>query len=140
MPMKYKQPWISKYYNKHMDKVKVYYDAACPSCRRDQRWYDRLAGRSSVTWCDITGKDDYLVSKGIDPKEALLKLHVETSDGQINKDIEAYMILFSRIYWLRPLVWLLSISWVKEPVRHLYRWSVRRRLGKEGRSVKPANH
>jgi hypothetical protein len=36
-------------------KITVYYDGACPSCVRDRRHYEKLAGKSSeqVCWFDI---------------------------------------------------------------------------------------
>ena len=92
--MKNKEDSVTK-----KDKLCVYYDAACPSCRRDRTRYDRLAGKEAVEWCDITGNDERLKSQGIDPKDAMLKLHVQKSDGTITNDIEAYILLLSFIFF-----------------------------------------
>ncbi|UZE96001.1 DUF393 domain-containing protein [Alkalimarinus alittae] len=118
------------------DKIRVYYDAACPVCRKDRKIYDALAGKDAVEWCDITGNDQQLIAQGIAPKEALIKLHVQNGEGVITNDIEAYVLLFSNIWWLKPLAWLLNIHWVKEISRSLYRKWVLRRLTKDGR-LKP---
>lgn len=115
------------------DKIRVYYDAACPVCRKDRKIYDKMAGKDAVEWCDITGNDEQLMAQGIDPKEALLKLHVQNTEGVITSDIEAYVLLFSKIWWLKPLAWFLNIPWVKEVARSLYRNWVVRRLKKDGR-------
>ena len=44
------------------DQLRVFYDGACPSCVKDRRLYERLAGKTgeSVEWVDITGRDDEL--------------------------------------------------------------------------------
>ena len=115
------------------DKVRVYYDASCAGCRKDRTRYDQMAGEGAVEWCDITGNDEQLKSQGISPKEAMIKLHVQTPDGVITNDIEAYVVLISRIRWLKPLAWLLDLKWIKETLRFLYRKWVLHRLKKEGR-------
>ena len=115
------------------DKIRIYYDASCPSCRRDRRRYDQLAGKESIDWCDITNNDEYLKEQGIDPKEAMIKLHVQKPSGEITNDIEAYTLLFSEIRWLKPVAYLLNITWIKEALRYVYRWWVVRRLKKDGR-------
>jgi len=114
-------------------KICVFYDAACSSCQRDKERYDRLAGKDTIEWCDITGNDERLKSQGIDPKSAMIKLHVQKPDGTITNDIEAYILLFSEIRWLKPIAWFLNISWVKETLRAIYRKWVLSRLKKDGR-------
>ncbi len=115
-----------------MNKIRVYYDASCAGCRRDRRWYDGLAGKDAVLWCDITGEDEVLLEKGIDPAEALLKLHIEHPDGRVEKDVESYIVLLGQIRWLRPLAWLISLPWIREPLRRAYRRSVTKRLQASG--------
>lgn len=50
------------------DRLRVFYDGACPSCVRDRKFYERLAGRTgdAVEWVDITGRDEELKQLGID--------------------------------------------------------------------------
>ena len=49
------------------DRLRVFYDGACPSCVRDRKFYERLAGRTgdAVEWVDITGRDEELKQLGI---------------------------------------------------------------------------
>jgi predicted DCC family thiol-disulfide oxidoreductase YuxK len=55
-------------------KITVYYDGACPSCVRDRRYYEKLAGKSSeqVCWFGITGWEDQLRQIGIDRNFSLI--------------------------------------------------------------------
>lgn len=117
------------------NKVTVYYDGACPICVRDRADYERMAGEGGrdVEWFDINGRDDELRALGIDPRKALTELHVRDQDGQIRSEIDAYVILMSRVPRLRPLAWLIGLPLLKSLFGSLYRWMVRRRLRRQGR-------
>lgn len=116
-------------------KITVFYDGACPRCRADRRRYERLAGSSSgsVYWFDITDQDAALRKKGIDPEDALQELHVEDAGGRIHRELDAYILLISRVPLLRPLAWLIGLPGLKGLLSRWYRASVRRRLQKDGR-------
>lgn len=115
--------------------LKVYYDGACPVCRRDRARYERWAGEAgdAVRWCDATRHAATLREKGVSPEAALLSLHVEDDTGRIVEGIDAYILLMRRVPRLRPLAWLIGLPGLKGVLRWYYdRW-VRRRLAREGR-------
>lgn len=115
--------------------LRVYYDGVCPGCRRDRARYERWAGETGrdVSWCDVTEHQQTLRAKGIDPRAALLSLHVEEEGGAIREGIDAYILLMRRVPRLRPLAWLIGLPGLKPVLRFGYdRW-VRRRLAREGR-------
>lgn len=115
--------------------LRVYYDAVCPGCRRDRARYERWAGElgEGVQWCDVTAHQEMLREKGIDPRAALLSLHVEEEGGRIREGIDAYILLMRRVPRLRPLAWLIGLPGLKPALRRLYDGWVRRRLAREGR-------
>ena len=115
--------------------ITVFYDGACPRCRRDRANYERLAGESGrdVEWCDITGRDDELRAEGIDPEAALRELHVRTTDGRVLRELDAYIVLMSRVWVLKPLAWLIGLPGVRGLCSRAYRAMVDRRLRREGR-------
>ena len=119
----------------HRQSVTVFYDGACPRCRRDRANYERLAGEGGrdVEWCDITGRDDELRAEGIDPEAALRELHVRTTDGRVLRELDAYIVLMSRVWVLRPLAWLIGLPGVRGLCSRAYRAMVDRRLRREGR-------
>ena len=55
---------------------------------------------------DITGREAELRQLGIDPQLALRELHVRDPAGDIHRQLDAYILLMSRVRVLRPLAWL----------------------------------
>lgn len=117
------------------DQLRVFYDGACPSCVKDRKLYERLAGRAreSVEWVDITGRDDELRQRGIEPEAALQELHVEDSEGRIHRELDAYILLMSRVWLLKPLAWLIGLPVIRPMLAKLYHKWVGERLEKTGR-------
>jgi len=116
-------------------KITVYYDGACPSCVRDRRQYERLAGKDSerVCWFDITGQEEELGKIGIDPRKALTELHVRDENGRILSELDAYILLMSRVPLMKPLAWLIGLPLIRPLLARLYHGMVERRLRKTGR-------
>ncbi|OUR64984.1 thiol-disulfide oxidoreductase [Methylophaga sp. 42_25_T18] len=116
-------------------KITIFYDGACPSCIRDRKWYEWLSGKRSkdVSWFDITDKGNELCQKNIDPKLALSELHIQTEDGQIIREIDAYIVLMQRIMWLQPIAFVLKLPVVKPLLAMLYHYVVNKRLKRTGR-------
>jgi predicted DCC family thiol-disulfide oxidoreductase YuxK len=117
------------------DELTVYYDGACPRCVRDREWYERVSGASArgVSWVDITGRDEVLKAKGIDPGHALRVLHVEDSTGHVYRELDAYILLMERVPTLRPAAWLIGLPGLRPVLSRWYRWWVLRRLRRQGR-------
>ncbi|WP_138439090.1 thiol-disulfide oxidoreductase DCC family protein [Marinobacter alexandrii] len=111
-------------------KLVVFYDGACPTCIKDRRWYEKLAGKTgeSVEWLDITGRDDELRSEGVDPHRALRELHVKDTQGRIHREMDAYILLMARVPVLKPVAWLIGLPLIRPALARLYHAWVARRL------------
>ncbi|MDX1589768.1 MAG: DUF393 domain-containing protein [Oleiphilaceae bacterium] len=115
------------------NRIIVYYDGACPQCRRERDRYEKLAGPDAVVWLDITGRDALLREQGIDPQAALLQLHVQDKQGRVHRELDAYRLLLGQITWLRPLAWLIGLPVIRPLLSALlHRWVVKR-LSRDGR-------
>lgn len=116
-------------------KITVYYDGACPSCIKDRQNYEKLAGKSGeeVCWFDITGQEDQLRKIGIDPHKAVSELHVQDEQQRIVSELDAYIVLMSRIPLLKPVAWLIGLPVIRPLLSSLYHGMVNRRLKKTGR-------
>ena len=116
-------------------KIIVYYDGACPKCVKDRRTYEKLAGKSGacVCWTDITGQEERLRGIGIDPQKALTELHVQDENKNILSEIDAYILLMSKVPLLKPLAWLIGLPLIRPIIAKTYHWQVSRRLKRSGR-------
>ncbi|MEH6454513.1 MAG: DUF393 domain-containing protein [Psychromonas sp.] len=116
----------------------VYYDGACPRCIKDRDNYQRLQGQNkySVRWFDITGKDKQLKQLGIDPQLALTELHVKNTDGNIVSEMDAYILLMSRVSLLKPLAFIIALPIIRPLLAGLYHYKVNKRLKQTGRLSK----
>ena len=116
-------------------KITVYYDGACPGCIKDRESYEKLAGKNGedICWFDITGEDAHLRDIGIDPQKALSELHVRDEHQQVVAELDAYILLMSRVPRLKPLAWLIGLPVIRPLLSSLYHWMVNRRLKKSGR-------
>lgn len=118
------------------DKLTVYYDGACPKCRRDRATYEQLAGSTAeqVCWFDITGQENRLRELGIDPRKALSELHVRTPNGHVVSELAAYILLMQKVRVLKPLAWLIGLPLIRPLLAKIYHWQVNRRLRGRGLS------
>ncbi len=113
----------------------VYYDGACPRCVEDRNWYQRRAGEiaEDVVWFDITGREAELRAAGVDPELALRQLHVRDAAGRVHRELDAYILLLTRLPRYRLLAWLMGLPLVRPLLSWLYRSWVLRRLKHSGR-------
>ena len=115
--------------------VTIFYDGACPICVKDRRFYERLAGKGGddLIWLDISNQHDLLKSLGIEPLAAIQELHIQLSNGQIVKELDAYIHLMQRIWLLKPIAWLISLPIIRPWLANLYHRKVNARLKRQGR-------
>ncbi|MCX4026757.1 DUF393 domain-containing protein [Endozoicomonas sp. SM1973] len=116
-----------------MDKIIIYYDAVCPSCQRDQQWFNHVIDKNKIEWCDINENKEALLKAGINPKEALTSLHIQLADGAIVNDIDAYIALLKLSPWLRVIAWVMNFKMIKHYLHIIYQKSVHERLKKSNR-------
>ena len=111
-------------------RIIVYYDGACPTCIKDRENYEKFSGKAgeNVCWLDITGKEDQLREIGIDPQKALTELHIKDESNRIHSEMDAYILLMSKVPLLKPLAWLIGLPIIRPVLAKIYHWQVNRRL------------
>lgn len=119
---------------KDKDKIIVYYDGACPVCVRDRQNYEKISGKGAgqVCWFDITGQESQLRKLGIDPQKALTELHVSDESGRVVSELDAYILLMSKVPLLKPLAWLIGLPLIRPALAKIYHQQVNRRLRARG--------
>ncbi len=99
------------------EKLTVFYDGACPLCRREIAFYQRRSGAEALDWVDVSGCSDDEVAPGLSKPTALARFHVRAADGKLESGGAAFARLWSslpgfrtlgRTLQLPPLVWLLE--------------------------------
>ena len=81
-------------------KIKVWFDGACPLCRREidmMRWLDR---RNAINFIDVSGSGD--PSCPVDQSELLARFHAE-ENGEVLSGAAAFAAMWRAIPGLRAL-------------------------------------
>jgi predicted DCC family thiol-disulfide oxidoreductase YuxK len=86
----------------------VYYDGACPLCRREIAHYQAQAGAETIDWVDVAASD---AAPGPDLSRAaaLARMHVRRADGSLAGGALAFAHLWSQLpryaRWGRVAAW-----------------------------------
>ena len=83
-----------------MNRVRVWYDGACPLCLREIAVMRRLDRRGRITFVDVAAGAD--PSCPIDRAQLLARFHAE-EDGVIHDGAAAFAAMWRAIPLLRPL-------------------------------------
>lgn len=114
-------------------KITVFFDGACPICVREVKRWRNAPFSCPVEWFDITGQEEALQARGIDPRRAMLQLHIQTESGQTFVSIDSYALLLKQLPRWRWLGVLMSLPVVRPLLGWFYDGLTVMRLKSEGR-------
>lgn len=98
--------------------IEVYYDGACPLCRREINSYRRIAPSGAFAWRDIAADPAPLAALGVTRAEALRRLHVRGADGALRTGVDGFVEIWRALpYWRR-----LAPVAAAPGVRHVAGW------------------
>lgn len=98
----------------------VFYDGACPVCRREIGWYRGMRGAEAVRWSDIAAE---AAPPGFDRAALLKRFTVIRGDGEVVTGAEGFAALWRA---LGPTRWLGVLSdrqpflWIGERLYRLF--------------------
>lgn len=118
-------------------KPTIFYNAACPICRREIEHYrhlDREAG-GALDFADIDAADHELRDLGLSPDTARRRLHVLDGEGRLLAGVPAFAAIWDRLpryRWLATICRLpllrSVLPWIYDGIAFcLYRWDKKRR-------------
>jgi len=84
----------------------VYFDGACPVCRREIAHYRRQSGSESIAWVDASSCDEAELGPGLDRSVVLSRFHVRNADGTLTSGAAAFVAIWLRLpafSWLAAL-------------------------------------
>jgi predicted DCC family thiol-disulfide oxidoreductase YuxK len=84
----------------------VYFDGACPLCRREVDHYRRQVQSAPVTWIDVSTCHAAELGADLDRAAALARMHVRRADGQLVSGAAAFAEIWRHLpayAWLARL-------------------------------------
>ena len=93
----------------HRDPLIVYYNRACPVCRREISHYRNLveAGKLPVRFLDIKDHSHALAAYGLDADHLRRRLHLMNGDGKVFTGADAFVRLWAALPRYR---WLAAVA------------------------------
>ena len=77
------------------NKTEVYFDGACPLCKREISLYKRLDKAEAINWVDVSTQRPEL--SGMDKNVLLKRFHIKKNNGRIYSGAKAFFELWSEI-------------------------------------------
>ncbi len=93
----------------------VYYDGACPICRREINYYRSRPGAENMEWRDVSHCADDAVDPDLRREDALARFHARGPDGSLVDGAAAFGLMWSNIAGFRTLGWIAQ----KPGIRHV---------------------
>lgn len=115
--------------------LQVFYDGACPLCRREMGHYQKRDRARRIDWVDIAQPQFRAAAYGLDPARVQQVMHARTPDGAVYTEVRAFV----KIWQLLPgvgttlLRWLLMIPGMLFLAGIAYRLFARNRYRLTGR-------
>lgn len=112
-------------------KAILFYDGGCSLCRAEIDHYRRIDRHRRVRWVDISVHPEALRDYGLQPREAMERLHGVRADGDLVVGVAAFVMIWRELPRYRPLAWLASTPGIRGVLDRGYRvfarWRLRRR-------------
>lgn len=107
------------------DRLTVFYDGACPLCRREIDYYRRRNGANDLEWVDLSGVRGDVVVPGLRVEDALRRMHVRRADGSFASGALAFAELWAALPAFRPIGRIMRTRLMVSLLEPLYRLFLR---------------
>ena len=105
-------------------KPTVFYDGACPLCRREIAFYQKRAGAERIDWIDVSeAQGEVEVAPGLSKCDALARFHVRDEAGRLISGGRAFAVLWRALpgfRWAGRMALLPPLSWIIDPLYDLF--------------------
>jgi predicted DCC family thiol-disulfide oxidoreductase YuxK len=109
----------------------VFYDGGCPLCRREIAHYRRIDSAGRLQWVDAPNEPGTLARHDLSLAQAMTELHVLDSNGDWQRGIDAFLVIWQQLPGYRWLAKLVIVLRLRNPLAVVYHrfaaWRYRRR-------------
>ena len=99
----------------------VYFDGACPLCRREVDFYRRRRGAAAIEFVDVSDATGDHVASDLRTDEALARFHVRGADGRLYSGAQGFAALWAALPAFRRLAALFRLPLVERLAERAYR-------------------
>ncbi|HKK34840.1 MAG TPA: DUF393 domain-containing protein [Paracoccaceae bacterium] len=103
--------------------TEVFYDGACPLCRREISTYRRLEGMDRIDWRDVSAAG--FDAPDLERDAALARFHARRADGALVSGAAAFLAVWRRNPRLAPLARVLDRTPFRQGLELAYRGFLR---------------
>lgn len=118
-----------------MAKPKLFYDGACPLCRKEINHYIKLDKRQAIEWIDITNNHSALEAEGLTFADTMRLIHATDTQGEQKIGVYAFLTIWDHLPGYRFLAKTIRTTRTASLLNRLYyrfaNWRYARRC-KEG--------
>lgn len=105
----------------------VYYDGACPLCRKEINFFRRRSNDNNVEWVDASLSDTDAVAADLTRSAALTRFHVRLPDGSLQSGARGFAELWAVMPGFGWLGRFARGRLVSQPLEIVYRGFLRAR-------------
>ena len=99
----------------------VYYDGACPLCRKEISYYQRKDLGKEILWVDANECDSTVLGSDLTRQEALKRFHVRSADGELAAGGPAFAKIWQVLPGFRWLGRVAGSNGMSAALEYLYR-------------------
>ena len=99
----------------------VYYDGACPLCKREISWYRQQRGANNIKWQDVSQSTSDKVAPDLSTCDALERFHIRNADGEVISGALAFAELWLKLPKFKLLGVLVKLPMVSHVAEVAYR-------------------
>lgn len=89
--------------------VTVYYDGACPLCRREIAFYRDLKGADTIDWVNVANCNDEDIPANVSRTQLLGRFHIQMPDQSVKSGAAAFVEIWQNLPAFRPFARLAQL-------------------------------
>ena len=99
----------------------VFFDGACPLCRREIGFYQRRHSLSDVSWVDVSDCSQSDLPNGLTREQVLARFHVILPDDSVHSGPRGFGVIWTRMKGFSWLGKMLQLDGLQPVLELLYR-------------------